>query len=1803
MKKRLLSMLLCVAMCLSVMHVPAYAEESTENEPEKTIAEETTSFVDEALEEDFQQINQPEEAPFQVQSSEKNTADIETSFEESMESEESQSNDYSAEEASSEDSQFEINSSSDDYPTIELNVEITAVISNGGDLAFFRFMPNETGNYRFYSISDEDTYGYLYDEKMNLLTENDDGGNGGNFRIDYSLQKDTVYIVAVKFLSSEITGSIPLMVATVPEILSVSAINKTIYEGSNGYYAIAENGEAWFCYDCPQPEGITLSMSDGNVYSGTIESVINELGETYELWLGYNCSFSVSQNYENQFSGGKTYSAELTIGPMIVQYEILIKETPIISINAADITIYEGTHCEREYHGDTFWFEYFNIAPSDIEVKTAEKTYSGPIYDISNELYEDYHVRFDYNYQYVVEQSYSNQFELGKTYKSVLSFAGMTFAYGVTIIGFPIESIEAEGINILEGTHCRIITDGNKKWLKYDCIEPESVTVKTSDGKIYKGSLYSVCQEMNEKYDAEPVFKYNYKDTQSYEKQFIAGHTYEVLLTCSGKSAVYGISIEPQMSSGSCGENLTWSFDDVTGTLTVTGTGEMSLSSESSGVIPWYKYKEQIKNIVIHEGTTSIFGFSDCHNLQTISLPDSLTVIENGTFANCSSLESITLPAGIRHLGRELNASRNDGGFCGTFFGCYNLKDIYYLGTEEQWKAIEVTEEVIGNELSYPDETHSLGELEDVGIYVIYHPSQTVLHCQDITRKYENKGFCYRENWGQFGGAVITSPGDYWNKNLIVPSEIDGLSVTGISYSAFNGQDYEKVVIPSSIQEVGFLAFSGCSKLTEVIYENGADPGGNSHDAPFSAAQLHKMIVRGSGAVTIDGWCRIDQLFLPSDLKSFTAHIYNNSYSIIPLKNIYYAGTAGDWNDQVDVPIIIDSSTTTLHFLQNLEVTKLPDKLHYRIGEALDLTGGTLLFTYDDGTQESFPMESYMISGFNNTEPGTQTLTVNVGAFAVAYDVTVENVRELKVESADGRWTYDGTTHSNQTYTVIYGEDIIVGTEGRTQFTLSTGDKLTITPTSSAKVAHVSEGDVDNAFTWTVENEDYYVRGADQFGKLRVMPADLSIYTDSAEQVYDGTALTADGTVWFDGTETALIHGENTSVALAGTDTITIKITGIQTEAGTSRNTCEINWNNAASTDYKVWKYIGELTVTEAHSCGDNLSWEFDDATNTLTITGEGTLDVKRNHVPWAVYIDQIQVVVVDQGVDSILGEGFSNHSNLQTVYLPDSITILGNNDFGDKYTSGNPVDIRNANHGFCRTFFGCYNLKSIYYAGSEEQWKATKIKSTCLYDGVDWGLITEEITLGELEADNYYVIYHPTQTTLYCSDKTRSHESRGYNYAYQGEVLGTYFNGEGDSWTEDFIIPSVIDDQQITGVGYCAFNGSDIKSIYLPKGIQSIGLYAFYGAERLREMRVESGSELSYMQMHDYINYLDKLIFEGKENLSIYQGMGSGCIKSLYIPANLSELRITGHFVQDLYYSGSETDWNRKVTISEDSDLSETTMHYLQTIKITNLPYKLNYQIGESLDLTGSTLLFTYDDGTQESFSMENYMISGFDNTQAGTSILSVNVGELKESFNISIIDEGDNNPILFVEAENIYIYEGTKGKYENDSQGGWFYYTQYSPEFISVTTRSGVYSGTPDKVCQDLNNMYGEQFYYEYQLAESQGKDNELKPGETYNAVFIINGKETVYQVTIKPSPIVSIKADDTKVCEYTNGAYIESGSEKWYRYYGVTPQYISVVTNDGETYSGSVDTVCFALEKSIIHGGVIHTILKLSRALSIN
>ena len=114
---------------------------------------------------------------------------------------------------------------------------------------------------------------------------------------------------------------------------------------------------------------------------------------------------------------------------------------------------------------------------------------------------------------------------------------------------------------------------------------------------------------------------------------------------------------------------------------------------------------------------------------------------------------------------------------------------------------------------------------------------------------------------------------------------------------------------------------------------------------------------------------------------------------------------------------------------------------------------------------------------------------------------------------------------------MTYGTEVLNGTEGQVEFTLSTGDKVTITPAASATITHVAESDVDNAFTWTVANEGFYTKGTDTVGKLSVTPATLTIVTESDSKEYDGDPLTADGSI------SGFVNGETATFTVTGTIT------------------------------------------------------------------------------------------------------------------------------------------------------------------------------------------------------------------------------------------------------------------------------------------------------------------------------------------------------------------------------------------------------------------------------------------------------------------------------------------------------------------------------------------------------------------------------------------------------------------------------------------------------------------------------------------
>ena len=105
------------------------------------------------------------------------------------------------------------------------------------------------------------------------------------------------------------------------------------------------------------------------------------------------------------------------------------------------------------------------------------------------------------------------------------------------------------------------------------------------------------------------------------------------------------------LTTGKCGKNVTYSFDSDTGTLTISGTGDMyDYSSFDASV---FYNNQNIKAVIIEKGVTSIGkkAFYYCSSLISIIIPDSVISIGDKAFCCCTRLTSITIPDNVISIG------------------------------------------------------------------------------------------------------------------------------------------------------------------------------------------------------------------------------------------------------------------------------------------------------------------------------------------------------------------------------------------------------------------------------------------------------------------------------------------------------------------------------------------------------------------------------------------------------------------------------------------------------------------------------------------------------------------------------------------------------------------------------------------------------------------------------------------------------------------------------------------------------------------------------------------------------------------------------------------------------------------------------------------------------------------------------------------------------------------------------------------------------------------------------------------------
>ena len=283
----------------------------------------------------------------------------------------------------------------------------------------------------------------------------------------------------------------------------------------------------------------------------------------------------------------------------------------------------------------------------------------------------------------------------------------------------------------------------------------------------------------------------------------------------------------------------------------------------------------------------------------------------------------------------------------------------------------------------------------------------------------------------------------------------------------------------------------------------------------------------------------------------------------------------------------LKSNTTATNY--NIEVKFGELKVTAQDGEVVvTITGHSDSVEYDGNEKSVSGYDVSITEGskyttsdftFNGTAEakGTEAGTYSMGLNADQFTNTNDNYTQVTFIVNDGTLTInpksitpDGPDTPKEEKTGITVTDpensIYDGNEHINGLTV-TDSKLNTTLVENTDYTLTYSGDLINVGTVTITIKGIGNYTGEFTKTYQILPREYTVTTNTDSKVYDGTALTAGGTV------NNLVDGE----------TVDFTITGSQTSVGTSDNTYELNWTGSAKeSNYTHGKdSIGTLTVTK----------------------------------------------------------------------------------------------------------------------------------------------------------------------------------------------------------------------------------------------------------------------------------------------------------------------------------------------------------------------------------------------------------------------------------------------------------------------------------------------------------------------------------------------------------------------------------------------------------------------------------------------
>ena len=421
-----------------------------------------------------------------------------------------------------------------------------------------------------------------------------------------------------------------------------------------------------------------------------------------------------------------------------------------------------------------------------------------------------------------------------------------------------------------------------------------------------------------------------------------------LLVLCLTLAMVPATAFAESETSGTCGKNLTWSFDESTGTLTISGHGEMEGYDYYVNIAPWRSIDQRIENIVILEGVTSIgdYAFDECTSLKSILLPDSLASIGHFVFHGCTSLSSITLPDKLTSI--------ED---C-TFRGCTSLSSISLpdrltsIGNAAFWGCTSLESIVLPDRLTsiggcafdgcsslksivLPDSLSSIGEEVFTGCNGL----------ESITVSTENRAFSSKDGvlFNKNMTTLVAYPAGRPHSSYVVPDSVTligsyafegcttltSVVITDAHTSIGSGAFYKctslrNIVLPYGLSSIGYSAFWGCTSLKSIELPSSLT---SLKEDTFRGCTDLRSIVLPNGITVIEGrvfhnCTNLSIIQIPDTVRTIASNAFCNCHS---LKDIYYAGSKEKWeqihianSDNGNDPLL----NATIHFNSKMPSSK-----------------------------------------------------------------------------------------------------------------------------------------------------------------------------------------------------------------------------------------------------------------------------------------------------------------------------------------------------------------------------------------------------------------------------------------------------------------------------------------------------------------------------------------------------------------------------------------------------------------------------------------------------------------------------------------------------------------------------------------------------------------------------------------------------------------------------------------------------------------------------------------------------------------